>query len=145
MLNECYHKKQKRLLNDERFDVYSHNNSIVMPEKSIHNDTGHSVLNKELSKVIEASVQKLAEDYRLTFTLRELSGLSVAETADILQTTPTNIKVRLNRAKMMLRKEIEKNYSTEDIFEFNLVYCDRIVSAVMKKIRQINSADHDSA
>jgi RNA polymerase sigma-70 factor (ECF subfamily) len=34
----------------------------------------------------------------------------------------------------MLRKEIEKIYSAEDIYEFNLIYCDKIVDAVMKKI-----------
>jgi len=34
----------------------------------------------------------------------------------------------------MLRKEIEKIYSPEDIYEFNLIYCDKIVNEVMKKI-----------
>jgi len=37
----------------------------------------------------------------------------------------------------MLRKEIEKNYTPEDIYEFNLIYCDRIVNAVMKKIYEL--------
>ena len=30
--------------------------------------------------------------------------------------------------------EIEKMYSPEDIYEFNLVYCDRMVERVMAKI-----------
>jgi RNA polymerase sigma-70 factor (ECF subfamily) len=34
-----------------------------------------------------------------------------------------NVKVRLNRAKAMLRKAVEQNYHPEDIFEFNLKYC----------------------
>ncbi len=42
-----------------------------------------------------------------------------------MNTTQSNVKVRLNRAKMMLRKEIEKTYTPEDIYEFNLIYCDK--------------------
>jgi RNA polymerase sigma factor (sigma-70 family) len=99
-----------------------------------HNNPDGSVINKELKNVIETALNKLPENYRMTFTLRELAGLSVAETAELLNITPSNVKVRLNRAKIMLRKEIEKIYSFEDIYEFNLIYCDKIVTAVMKKI-----------
>ncbi len=70
----------------------------------------------------------------MTFTLRELTGLNVADTAELLNITTSNVKVRLNRAKMMMRKEIEKIYFSEDIFEFNLIHCDKIVNVVMKKI-----------
>jgi hypothetical protein len=70
----------------------------------------------------------------MIFTLRELTGLSVADTSEVLNITVSNVKVRLNRAKTMLRKEIEKIYSPEEIFEFNLIYCDKIVNGVMKKI-----------
>ena len=34
----------------------------------------------------------------------------------------------------MLRKEIEKSYTAEDIFELNLVYCDGMVERVMSRI-----------
>ena len=39
----------------------------------------------------------------------------------------------------MLRKAIEKTYSTEDIYEFNLVCCDRIVNNVMKRIEELGN------
>jgi len=39
----------------------------------------------------------------------------------------------------MLRKEIEKTYSTEDIYEFNLVCSDRIVNSVMKRIDELGN------
>jgi RNA polymerase sigma-70 factor (ECF subfamily) len=69
------------------------------------------------------------------FSLRELTGLSVQETAKALDITETNVKVRFNRAKAMLRKEVEKMYSSEDIFQFNLIYCDKIVEKVMDRIK----------
>src|SRR5580765_5489566 len=101
------------------------------------NDNSRSVINKELNNIVEACIQRLPVDYKITFTLRELTGLSVAETAEITHTTPSNVKVRLNRAKAMLRKEIEKIYAPEDIYEFNLIYCDRIADGVMKKIYEL--------
>jgi RNA polymerase sigma-70 factor (ECF subfamily) len=69
------------------------------------------------------------------FSLRELSGLNTNETAEALGITPVNVKVRLNRARHMLRAVIEKMYAPEDIFEFNLIYCDKIVDHVMKEIK----------
>ncbi len=135
MLNQCYHKVQKFSYKKEQPSEISDNcNSPHMFLKNNHSDTGKSVINHELSKVIEASLEKLSGDYRMTFALRELTGLSVEETAEIMKTTPSNVKVRLNRAKMMLRKEIEKTYTPEDIYEFNLIYCDKIVDGVMKEI-----------
>jgi len=97
-------------------------------------DTGKAIMNKELSIVIEKALHRIPLDYRITFTLREVNGMSVADTADVLGITETNVKVRLNRAKAMLRKEIEKSYSPEEIFEFNLIYCDALTERVMAMI-----------
>jgi RNA polymerase sigma-70 factor (ECF subfamily) len=73
----------------------------------------------------------------MVFSLRELNGMSTAETAETLDISETNVKVRLNRAKQMLREKVEKMYTPEDIFEFNLIYCDKIVSGVMKAISKL--------
>jgi hypothetical protein len=64
--------------------------------------------------------------------------MSVIETANALNITETNVKVRLNRAKAMLKKQVEKMYTPEDIFQFNLIYCDRIVEKVMNAIMAKN-------
>jgi hypothetical protein len=63
--------------------------------------------------------------------------MNIAETAAILNISESNVKVRLNRAKAMLRKELEKTYSPEEIYEFNLVYCDRMVNRVMDAIGRL--------
>lgn len=135
MLNQCYHKSQKySYQNKPTVEISVNQNSGAMYLTTKTSDPDRSIVNKELKNVIEAALKNLPEDYRMTFTLRELTGLSVAETAELLNITTANVKVRLNRAKMMLRKEIEKIYSPEDIYEFNLIYCDKIVDNVMKKI-----------
>jgi len=135
MLNQCYHKSHKLdYQNKPGIEISVNQNSGAMYLTTKHSNPDRSVVNKELKNVIETALKNLPEDYRMTFILRELTGLNVAQTAELLNITTTNVKVRLNRAKMMLRKEIEKIYSPEDIYEFNLIYCDKIVDEVMKKI-----------
>ena len=133
MLNLCYQKTHGKVDLNKQLISLSINEESMMVTSEISNPI-KSIMNKELKIVIENALNHLPEDYRRIFTLRELAGLSVIETGDLLKITSSNVKVRLNRAKMMLRKEIEKIYSTEDIYEFHLIYCDKIVNRVMNKI-----------
>ncbi len=138
MLHQCYHKARKGSYKyEQNNDAVVNNNTNFMNLPYSYNDSARAFLKKELNQVIESALQKLPEDYRLTFALRELAGLSVNETAELIKTSPVNVKVRLNRARLMLRREIEQLYSVADIYEFNLVYCDKIVAAVMSKIKDI--------
>ena len=50
----------------------------------------------------------IPEDYRIVFTLREINGLSVLDTTEVLGISGSNVKVRLNRAKKILRAELKK-------------------------------------
>jgi hypothetical protein len=45
------------------------------------------------------------------------------------------ISIQFREIKIVIRKEIEKTYSTQDIFEFNLIYCDAMVNKLMAKIK----------
>lgn len=99
-------------------------------------NTEKNVLNKELGHILENALQEIPEDYRMIFTLREMNGLSVAEAAEAAGISEDNVKARLSRAKGMLRDHIEKMYSKADIYEFNLVYCDRMVERVFSQIRK---------
>ena len=108
-----------------------------MFESNQSSDTYRSVLNHELSNVVANALLSIPFEYRMVFSLRELNGMSTAETAEVLDISETNVKVRLNRAKHMLREKVEKIYTPEDIFEFNLIYCDKITDGVMKTINDL--------
>jgi RNA polymerase sigma factor (sigma-70 family) len=139
MLNYCYQRTQKFSFQKETpTDNFIQEDTNPM-FTSNHSDTDRSVINKELGHVLENALQQIPADYRMVFSLRELSGMNTAETAEALEISESNVKVRLNRAKEMLRTRIEKMYSPEDIFEFNLVYCDSMVERVMQKIHEYNS------
>lgn len=136
MLSYCYQKNHKFSFKYEKSGFEEITDSNIPMFSSSISDMNKTILNLELKSVIENAISKIPLDYRMVFSLRELNGMNVAETADALSISEVNVKVRLNRAKSMLRKEIEKIYSPEDIFEFNLIYCNAIVDNVMKAILQ---------
>lgn len=143
MLNLCYQRKHKLSFKNEiTGDDIQNEKSNIMFHQSTNNEK--ITVNKELGRVLENAIHEIPEDYRIVFSLRELNGLSVAETAAALDISESNVKVRLNRAKTMLQKEIKKMYSPEEIFEFNLIYCDGMVDRVMKKIEEIKIGDNES-
>jgi len=137
MLNQCYQKAQKLSFKFEKANDILNEKTTPMFESNQSTDTYRSVLNNELSNIIGSALISIPLEYRMVFSLRELNGMSTAETAEALEISETNVKVRLNRAKHMLREKVERMYTPEDIFEFNLIYCDKIVDEVMKSINKL--------
>ena len=80
------------------------------------------LMNKELNGVLENAISKLPEKYRLVFILREVEELSIKETAEVLCLEEPNIKVRLNRAKTMLRESLQ-GYMKDNVYSFHLTRC----------------------
>lgn len=138
MLNNCFRRQNKFSYKNEKGSEIQ-DTSIPMFSNDRSSDTTNSVLNKELGSIVENAIQHIPLNYRMVFTLREVNGLSIEEAADVLQISHSSVKVRLNRAKTMLRKEIGLSYTPEEIFEFNLVYCDALVDRVMNRIRDLSS------
>ncbi len=137
MLNQCYQKKHKLSFSNEIHTGYVQDDKSKILFQSTSSKE-NSPVNNELKHILENAIHQIPEDYRIVFTLRELNGLSVIETAEALTITESNVKVRLNRAKTMLQKEIKKLYSPQEIFEFNLIYCDVMVNRVMDAIKVLS-------
>ncbi|UKJ08323.1 sigma-70 family RNA polymerase sigma factor [Solitalea lacus] len=135
MLNNCYRKRKKLSLKNEVTQDTDDNSTPMFT--SSNNDTDKIVQNRELGHIIENALGKIPFDYRIVFSLREINGLNVSETAGLLNISESNVKVRLNRSKAMLRAEIEKTYTAHELFEFNLIYCDAMVKNVLNKINEL--------
>jgi len=133
MVNKCLYKLSYGSSKYERPNSLADENSEPM-FSSKKQSTETQVLNKELSYILEKSLENIPVHFRTVFILREVEGMSVAETAEMLNLTPVNVKVRLNRAKNLLQKELEKFYSKAQLYEFNLVHCDSVVENVFKAI-----------
>jgi RNA polymerase sigma-70 factor (ECF subfamily) len=53
------------------------------------------------------ALQALSPSYRSIVFLREMEGLSTREVADILKVSEPTVKMRLHRARLFLRKQLE--------------------------------------
>ena len=71
------------------------------------------LLNHELSSTINQEILSLPKKYRLVIVLRDIEGFSTEETAQILSLSPSNVKVRLHRARLYLRDKL-KGYFEND-------------------------------
>jgi RNA polymerase sigma-70 factor (ECF subfamily) len=77
--------------------------------------------------------------------LREIEGMSTAETADCLDLSEEAVKVRLHRARSLLRKHIyaQTGAATPAAFQFLGARCDRMVSAVLGRIHSLKNEPDD--
>ena len=67
----------------------------------------------ESHELFEA-VMKLPEKYRIVIHLFYYEDYSVQEIADILKITQTNVKVRLSRGRLSLRKTLKEAWSNDE-------------------------------
>ena len=145
MVNKCLYKlKYGYFKNEVPSDEILETNHQPMFSNMKENQTEDVLLNRELASIMEKSLQNIPVLYRKVFVLREIEGFSVAETAEILDITPVNVKVRLNRARALLQKQIEQSYSRSELYSFNLIYCDGMVQKVFDEINrtQNNGGEH---
>ncbi len=93
---------------------------------------GNSVdIADSLGSAIEAAVSQIQPKYRIVFILREIEHMSVGEAADVLNISEENVKVRLHRAKAMLRDILKSSLSDLEIFEFHATRCALMAERVM--------------
>ena len=91
---------------------------------------------QELGRAIEAAMDALPAVYGAVFMLREVEGLSTAETAACLEINEETVKTRLHRARALLRNHITARVgaAARESFQFAGAGCDRTVAAVMARI-----------
>ena len=135
MLNNCFRKKEKSSFKKEVMEEFNEHSTPLFA--AAENKTATIVHSRELGTIIEQALDNIPLDYKMVFTLREMNQMSVAETSELLQISEANVKVRLNRAKEMLRQHIEKSYTATELYEFNLVYCNAMVGRVMNIIDKL--------
>jgi RNA polymerase sigma-70 factor (ECF subfamily) len=96
----------------------------------------HRASDGELREVLGASIDRLSENFRTVFVLRDIEGLSTAETAESLAIPEETVKTRLHRARRQLRGQVEQALGdrVREVFAFGFARCDRLVAAVLRRI-----------
>jgi RNA polymerase sigma-70 factor (ECF subfamily) len=64
------------------------------------------LLQAELIGKMDEALANLSEALRVVFVLRDIDGLSTAETAEVLDLSETAVKSRLHRARLALREQL---------------------------------------
>ena len=67
----------------------------------------------EVRRQIDEALTELDDKYRLVFVLRDIEGFSIRETADALELTEATVKVRLLRARLLLRERLTRALGDE--------------------------------
>jgi RNA polymerase sigma-70 factor (ECF subfamily) len=95
-----------------------------------------TVMRAELAKLIEAAVGRLPDVFRPTFVLREIEGLSVAETAAALDITEATVRTRLHRAKQKLQADLEPqvNGVRAAMLPFAGLDCQALTARVLRRL-----------
>ncbi len=90
----------------------------------------------ELGRALEDAILSIPEQYRLVLMMRDVEQLNTRETAAALSLTEETVKVRLHRARAMVRKNLFAKAGAEahTAFGFMGLSCDRVVAKVMERI-----------
>jgi RNA polymerase sigma-70 factor (ECF subfamily) len=94
--------------------------------------------NSELRRLLERAIQRLPEQFRTAFVLREVEGLSVEETAEYLGIPQATVKTRDHRARNLLRSYLTENIDATipQTFPFLGARCDGLVERVLQRLKR---------
>ena len=108
-----------------------------IPEGNMSKGPEQSAGRAEMRQLLEKRIDALPDAYRPVFMLRAVEELSVEETAEVLNIPAATVRTRYFRARSLLRESLaaEIDLACEDAFGFAGDRCDRIVAAVMARIR----------
>lgn len=111
----------------------SSHDGLVETAASPYPDPERQAYGKELSVLLESAVAGLPDGHRSVFMLREVDGLSTAETARHLRISEATVKTRLHRAKGLLQRKLHA-VTPAEAFSFDGARCDRLVVGVMRRL-----------
>ena len=101
--------------------------------------------NSEIRTLLEQSIDALPEPQRIVLVMRDVEEMSTMATAEALGITEENVKVRLHRARAILRRKLYTHASVEAkaAFAFLGARCDRVVESVLARIQDTGlNRDH---
>ncbi|AZO70202.1 MAG: RNA polymerase sigma factor [Mesorhizobium sp.] len=99
-------------------------------------DPERTMAQRQILALVERATDSLPDVYRTVFVARVIEGLSIEETADLLDVRPQTVKTRLHRARALVRKALDDEIGPVllDAFPFAGRRCERLTQAVMKRL-----------
>lgn len=92
------------------------------------------MIEREMKYTLEKAIDSLDVKYREVYILKEIEEMSSKEVAEALEISVANVKIRVHRAKAMLKETIYELSNEKTVFEFGFSRCDRITEYVMSSL-----------
>ena len=98
----------------------------------------HAAMRMQVRRLMEARIDSLPEAFRTVFMLRAVEELSVEEVSTALQLPEATVRTRYFRARGLLREGLSRDVdlAVSEAFSFDGARCDRIVAAVLARLRE---------
>jgi RNA polymerase sigma-70 factor (ECF subfamily) len=110
--NNCLMKRRRRKIEDllESLDEPPDTEDETVQRQLVAwDDTPvEKLLHGELKEQLDAAIQKLPDDYRVVFVLRDLEQRTAEETSKITGLSVPAIKSRLRRSRIFLRQQLHE-------------------------------------
>jgi RNA polymerase sigma-70 factor (ECF subfamily) len=128
-----------RLRQSRRFDDLDGEGDSMDRFASFAPNPEQAAATSETARLLETLIEELPDTNRSVFMLRDVEGMSTAETSEALGISEENVKVRLHRARAMLRVGLAAyaTRETRNTFAFHATRCDRVVANVLAAIASL--------
>ena len=105
------------------------------------------IMRKQLAKALEAAVAKLPDVFRTVFVLREIEGMSIAETAEVLELNEDTVKTRFHRARIRLREMLDPELKSAlgETVIFAGADCERMTAKILERLDLEPNNEGDNA
>jgi RNA polymerase sigma-70 factor, ECF subfamily len=115
--------------------VNDYRESLMRGSQTLHSPE-EAVMHRQLAKIMEAAIARLPETFRPVFVLREIEGLSVAETAAALSIPEETVRTRLHRARRRLQAALEPQMQSARAaaLPFAGLDCQALTARVMERL-----------
>ena len=113
-----------------------HEGEFVMSLAEPSLDPEQKASKAELGHLLEEALLALPENFRSVIMLRDVEELSTLETAEALEITEENVKIRLHRGRALARGWLFQRVGAraKDAFPFMGARCDRVVQKVLERL-----------
>jgi RNA polymerase sigma-70 factor (ECF subfamily) len=97
----------RRSFYDERRSASSRRERLTHDGSMPEPDRQEREMPIDVTEAIERALDEMPVNYREAIQLTKVTGLSIAEAAEVLDASPTAVKLRVHRGYGLLRKQLE--------------------------------------
>ena len=128
-------QRRSRLLNQKSILVLDEYREKLMAG-SMTQSPEKALMRRQIAKLLETAIAQLPDTFRPVFVLREIEGLSVEDTAAVLQIPEETVKTRLHRARRRLQKELDPELcdALSETFSFAGADCEALTNRVLTRL-----------